>query len=76
MKTYLQIWYNSDGNCSPPSEVNSRLMSLGFQMIRGLYDYVYEWNANATLEDVLKLGDKVHLTLSGTGVLFKIETDS
>lgn len=75
MKTYLQIWYNSDGACSPPSEVNSRLMSLGFNLVRGPYDYVYEWENNTSMDDILRLGDKVHLTLSGTGVLFKIETD-
>lgn len=75
MKTYLQIWYNSDGNCSSPTDVNSRLMSLGFSLVRGPYDYVYEWESNKTLDDVLRLGDKVHLTLAGTGVLFKIETD-
>ena len=75
MKTYLQIWYNSNGDCSPPSEVNSRLTSLGFNPIRGPYDYVYEWEKNAVIDDVLRLGDKTHLTLAGTGVLFKIETD-
>lgn len=75
MKTYLQIWYNSDDTYSPPSEVNSRLMSLGLKLVRGPYDYVYEWDSNASLDDVLRLGDKIHLTLAGTGVLFKIETD-
>ena len=75
MKTYLSIWYNSAGDSSSPTEVNNRLMSLGFKPMRGLYDYVFEWNMNATLEDVLRMGDKVQLTLVGTGVLFKIETD-
>jgi len=75
MKTYLLIWYNSNGDSSSPTEVNNRLMSLGFKPMRGSYDYVYEWNMNAGIEDVLRLGDKVQLTLNGTGVLFKIETD-
>ena len=74
MKTYLSIWYNSDGDSSSPTEVNNRLMSLGFKPIHGLYDYVFEWNKIATLDDVLRMGDKVQLTLGGTGVLFKIET--
>ncbi|MDV0447729.1 hypothetical protein MsAg5_16410 [Methanosarcinaceae archaeon Ag5] len=75
MKTYLMIWYNSSSDCSNPSEVNSRLMSLGFKPMQGSFDYVYEWNKAATVEDVLRFGDKIHLSLMGTGVFFKIETD-
>lgn len=74
MKTYLQIWYNSWENTATPSEVNNRLMSLGFKPIQGPQDYVIEWEENTSIDDVLRFGDKIHLTLAGTGVLFKIET--
>lgn len=74
MKTYLQIWYNTNMDSAGPTEVNNRLMSLGFQPIQGPNDYVYEWTDNASTNDIIRFGDKIHLTLSGTNVLFKIET--
>jgi hypothetical protein len=72
MKTYLLIWFNSDG--ASPSEVNRRLMSMGFLPMQGQYDYVYNWDNNVNVDDILRFGDKVHLTLKNMGVLFKTET--
>ncbi|ODV49256.1 hypothetical protein C7960_1660 [Methanohalophilus euhalobius] len=72
VKTYLLVWFNSEG--ASPSEVNRRLLSLGFKPIQGYYDYVYEWGNNVHVEDILQFGDKVHLSLNGLGVIFKIET--
>ncbi len=72
MKTYLVLWFNSNG--SLPSEIDRSLMSLGFQPVQGNYDYVYVWGNNVDLADILKFTDKIHMTLKGTGVMFKTET--
>ncbi|UGV40084.1 hypothetical protein J7W08_08195 [Methanococcoides orientis] len=72
MKTYLLIWFSSNG--TSPSDVNRRLMSMGFKPIQGAYDYVYDWGNNVDLDEILRFGDKVHLSLHDTGTMFKIET--
>jgi hypothetical protein len=72
MKTYLLIWFSSDG--ASPSEVNKRLMSMGFRPMQGTYDYVYDWDNNVDLDEILGFGDKVQLSLRDTGTMFKIET--
>jgi hypothetical protein len=36
---------------------------------------VYEWKKNVELGDILQLTDKVHETLKGLKVLYKIETE-
>ena len=72
MKTYLTIWFSSEG--AEPSKVAERLHGMGFKPIKGPYDHVYDWNRNVDLEDILLLGNSVHETLKGLGVLYKIET--
>ncbi|MDD3043245.1 MAG: hypothetical protein PHV51_06420 [Methanosarcinaceae archaeon] len=72
MKTYLVIWFSSNGVC--PSEVTQRLMSLGFEPMQGGYDFVYKWESGVGIDQVLKFGDKVFLSLQGTGAMFKLET--
>jgi len=72
MKSYLIIWFNSEGG--KPSEVNQRLMSLGFKPIQGTHDFVYEWGNHVDVEEILRFGDKVQVTLKGLNVMFKIET--
>jgi hypothetical protein len=49
-------------------------MSLGFEPMQGSYDFVYNWNSNVSIDNVLEFGDKVYLSLQGTGVMFKLET--
>ena len=72
MKTYLLVWFSSEG--ARPSEINQRLMSLGFEPMQGTYDFVYNWNSNFSIDKVLEFGDKVYLSLQDTGVMFKLET--
>lgn len=72
MKTYLLLWYSSEG--AMPSEVNRSLMSLGFKPIQGAYDYVYDWGDNVELDEIFHFSDKVLMTLKGMGVMFKTET--
>ncbi|MBI4362753.1 MAG: hypothetical protein HY558_06220 [Euryarchaeota archaeon] len=72
MKTYLILWFNSDG--SKPNEVTKRLLGLGFRPVKGNYDYIYEWDKSATMDDIIRFADKVQLTLKGMNVLFRLET--
>ncbi|MFQ6054834.1 MAG: hypothetical protein ACE5KE_02940 [Methanosarcinales archaeon] len=72
MKSYLMVWFNSEGG--RPSEVTQRLMSMGFKPIKGSYDYVYEWDDNVSVDEILRIGDKIQLTLKGLDVMFKLET--
>ena len=72
MKTYLSIWFNSDG--AKPSEVTKILAKIGFRPIRGNYDYEYDWGHNASVEEILDLGDRIQKMLKNCNVLFKLET--
>jgi len=73
VKTYLTIWFSSEG--AGPIEVVERLRSLGFKPLRGYHDHIYDWNRKVELEDILQLADKIHETLKGLHVLYKIETE-
>lgn len=70
MKTYLTIWFNSEG--ANPVE---RLRSLGFKPLRGYHDHVYDWGRKVELEDIFQLARAVHETLKGLRVLYKLETE-
>ena len=72
MKTYLIVWFSTDGK--KVSEANDRLMSMGFRPVTGNYDYAYDWGKKATPDDALAMGDRVKETLKGCGVTFKLET--
>ena len=73
MKTYLMIWFDSEGE--GPLEVVERLRSLGFKPLRGYHDHVYEWGRKVELEEILQLAGAVHETLKGLKVLYKLETE-
>lgn len=72
MKTYLTIMFNSEG--SAPSEVKNQLLNLGFKAAKGNYDFVYEWDKDVSLEELIWFADKVHSALKNTKVFFSIET--
>jgi hypothetical protein len=72
MKTYLTIWFNSEG--AEPAIVMKRLRGMGFKPITGQYDHEYDWRRTVTLDEVLTLGNSVHETLKGLKVLYKLET--
>jgi hypothetical protein len=73
LKTYLTIWFSSEG--AGPVEVVDRLRSLGFKPMKGYHDHVYEYGKKVDLGDILQLTDKVHSTLKGLNVLYKIESE-
>ncbi|MFX1512656.1 MAG: hypothetical protein ACFFCQ_08730 [Promethearchaeota archaeon] len=72
MKTYLILWHSSEGE--NPRLVMQRLTGLGFKPITGHYDLEYDYGRRVTLEDIMALSVKVHETLRGSGVLYKLET--
>jgi len=74
MKTYMKVSFSSEG--ARPSEIVSRLHMLGFRPTHGNYDFIYDWDHNATVEDAFFLADKVHEVLRGMNVIFKLETES
>ena len=73
MKTYLTVLFSTRGG--RPSDVVERLQMIGFKPTTGNYDFVYDWDKNATLDDTIYFADKVHETLKGQGVLFRLETE-
>jgi hypothetical protein len=73
MKTYLTIWFNSEG--SSPVEVAEKLRAMGFKPIQGRYDHVYNWGRTIDLEEILQIGTAVHETLKGMKVIYKLETE-
>ena len=74
MKTYLLVWFNTEG--AKPSEITERLLSAGFRPVHGNYDYVYDWDEDATVEDAIRIGDRVQDMLKGFNIMFKMETVS
>jgi len=72
VRTYLTIWFNSEG--APPTDVMERIQAMGFKPIKGHYDHVYNWGKEPSLEEVLQLANKLHETLRGMKVIYKIET--
>lgn len=73
MKTYLTIIFNSEGGS--PSEVRNQLLNLGFNVAKGNYDFVYEWDKeDVNKEELVWFADKVHSALKRINVNFTIET--
>jgi len=60
---------------SKPLEVVEKLRSMGFKPLRGYHDHVYDWGRKVELTEVLQLANKVHETLKGMKVLYKLETE-
>ena len=72
MKTYLTIWFSSEG--ASPVVVAEKLRAMGFKPIKGRYDHVYNWGHEIELEEILQIGTAVHETLKGLNVMYKLET--
>ncbi|MDH5450497.1 MAG: hypothetical protein OEX77_06305 [Candidatus Bathyarchaeota archaeon] len=72
MRTYLKVWYNSEG--ANPVVVAQKLNNMGFKAIKGQFDYVYDWRKEVELEDILQIMTAVHETLKGSKVSYKMET--
>ena len=73
MKTYLVVWFDSEG--ATPSRVISRLTSLGFNPVTGEYDFEYSWPKKPSMDEMFDFFDRVHMTLKGMKVNYKIESE-
>ncbi len=76
MKTYLKLVFRSEGG-EAPSDIDEKiadLMSIGFEPIKGEYDYVYRWPEDSNIEGALEVADRVYEALKGCGVFFKLKT--
>jgi len=56
-------------------EVVEKLRSMGFEPLKGYHDHVYDWRRKVELIEVLELANKVHETLRGMKVFYKLETE-
>jgi hypothetical protein len=72
VETYLRVSFNSEG--AKPSEIADRLVGFGFVPTQGNYDFVYDWKSEATMDQLLDLGDEVARLLRGYRVLVEFET--
>jgi hypothetical protein len=72
MRTYVILQLDSEG--ASFSEVAETLEDLGFKPQTGEYDFVYEWDRNASVKDSLWFADRIHTALKGKRVWFRIET--
>jgi len=72
MKTYLVLFFNTEG--ANPTEIMSKVNSLGFGTVVGAHDLVFEWDKEPTENDILEMGNKVREALKGTNTFFKLET--
>jgi hypothetical protein len=72
MKTYLILYHHSEGE--NPLLVMQKLTGLGFKPITGAYDLEYDHGRPVDIDDIMHLSIKVHETLRGSGVFYKLET--
>ena len=73
MKTYLKIFFNSEG--AAPSDIKNQLLNMGFKATKGNYDFVYDWkNDVSDVDELVWFADKVHTSLKQSNVYFSIET--
>ena len=75
--TRVQVWFYSEG--ASPSQVVRKLLELGFQPVKGAYDFVY-MHSDEDMSDrelgsaILEISDALHKTLSGFRVLYTLDT--
>lgn len=73
MKTYLRMMFSTEG--AKPSEVVDLLSNIGFKPTTGNYDFVYEWDNDTSVNEVVFFADKVQEVLKGMKVTFRLETE-
>ncbi len=74
--TRVTVWFNSEG--ASPSEVVKKLTELGFEPVRGEYDFIYEHEDEITDTNIgtaiLEISRALHKALSGLSVLYNLDT--
>lgn len=72
-KTRIYMYFNSEGEL--PSKVTQKITMLGFQPMKGESDYVYYWPKRPSVEEMIKLADKITSVLKGTKTIYSVETE-
>jgi hypothetical protein len=74
MITYLTLYFNSEGES--PRKVTSVLKDLGFEAIRGVHDYTFDWGKRTKpdVHEILDLLEKLHKALNGLNVQYQVTT--
>ena len=72
MRTYLTIWFSSEG--ASPLTIVQNLKPLGFEAMQGNYDFFYKWDGKPPVDELMRLGNSVQKILNGSKVTFKMET--
>jgi hypothetical protein len=76
-ETRVQVWFYTEG--AKPSVIVKKLLALGFEPLKGAYDFVYthseEEMTDADLGTaILEISDALHKALNGFKVLFTLDT--
>ena len=76
-ETRVQVWFYSEG--ATPSIIVKKLLALGFQPLKGAYDFVYvhseEEMTDADLGTaILEISDTLHKALTSFKVLYNLDT--
>jgi hypothetical protein len=76
-ETRVQVWFYSEG--ASPSVIAKKLLELGFQPLKGAYDFAYihsdEEMSEADLGSaILEISDALHKALNGFKVLYTLDT--
>ena len=72
METYVDVFMNVDGEKA--SVIHNKLIKLGLKPTIGEHDFIYNWKGIASIEEEIKLIDRIQEELKGTGVILKFKT--
>ena len=72
METYVDVFMNVDGEKA--SVIHNKLLKLGLKPTIGEHDFIYNWKGIASIEEEIKLIDRIQEALKGTGVILKFKT--
>ena len=76
--TKVSVWFNSEG--ASPAVVITKLLDMGFTLVRGAYDFIYEHETNGEMSDadlvnsIIEISSALHETLAGFHVLYSLST--
>ncbi len=72
METYVDVFMNVDGEKA--SVIHNKLLKMGLKPTIGEHDFIYNWNGIVSIEEEIKLIDRIQEELKGTGVILKFKT--
>ncbi len=72
MKTYVEVFVSADGEKA--SVISKKLRDVGMVPSFGEHDFVYNWNDDAVIAEVLNFVDRVQEKLEGTGAILNFKT--